>query len=165
MQRTTRRGCQGVAKRERVKMEPKTYPLFMSFFDKVMIFGMLGIFTAGGLFLLLGSPVIPAKGGPPPMVIGIFWLGMVSGVWCWILSIPYKIQVHETTEIEFISRMRRRRIKAMEIQSIKPERSQFGFLVIRHTGGKIKILNQFDGFHEFIADVKRNNPSVELRGC
>ncbi len=165
MQPTTKRGCQGVEKRERVKMEPKTYPLFMSFFDKVMIFGMLGIFTAGGLFLLLGSPVIPAKGGPPPMVIGIFWLGMVSGVWCWILSIPYKIQVHETTEIEFISRMRRRGIKAMEIQSIKPERSQFGFLVIRHTGGKIKILNQFDGFHEFIADVKRNNPSVELRGC
>jgi hypothetical protein len=53
----------------------------------------------------------------------------------------------------------------MEIQSIKPERSQFGFLVIRHTGGKIKILNQFDGFHEFIADVKGNNPLIELRGC
>jgi hypothetical protein len=99
------------------------------------------------------------------MVIGIFWLGMLSWVWYWILSIPYKIQVHETTEIEFIGLIRRRRIKAMEIQSIKAERSQFGFLVIRHTGGKIKILNQFDGFHEFIADVKGNNPLIELRGC
>ena len=128
MQANTKRGCQGMAKRERVNMEPRTYPMFVSLFDKIMIFGILGLFTAIGLFLLLGLSFISARGGPPPMAIGIFWLGMVSGVWYLVLSIPHKIQVHETTEIEFISRTRRRRIKATEIQSIKPERSQFGFL-------------------------------------
>lgn len=71
-------------------MESKTYPLFMSPFDKVMIFGMLGIFTAGGLFLLLGSPFIPAKGGST--TDGYWYLLARYGEWGLVLAIVHSAQ-------------------------------------------------------------------------
>ena len=57
------------------------------------------------------------------------------------------------------------RKKYREIESIKPYSSQFGFLIVRTSGGKIRLLNQFDGFHDFILKLKTANPAVELRGC
>jgi hypothetical protein len=54
---------------------------------------------------------------------------------------------------------------AMEIESIKPQGGKFGFLVVRTSQGKINLLNQFDGFHEFIIQLKASNPSIEIRGC
>ena len=75
------------------------------------------------------------------------------------------ISVSETGEITFISLLRRRSVSGGEIESIKPDRGQFGFLVVRAANRKIRLLNQFDGFHEFIINLKAINPSVELRGC
>ena len=61
--------------------------------------------------------------------------------------------------------MRKKLVRSTDIKSIKPEPSQFGFFVVTHKTGRIVVLNQFDGFHEFIGELKRSNPSVELRGC
>ena len=46
-----------------------------------------------------------------------------------------------------------------------PSGQFFGFLVVRTKNKKIKILNQFDGFHDFILNLKSKNPLIELRGC
>ena len=144
-------------------MEPKNYHLFIPRLVKVMIFGVLAVLTVAGLtFLLL--PTIHGNGDFPGRIFSIFWFGMLGWWWYWVSSIPYRIQVHEAAEIEFISVLRRRRVKPTEIRSITPE-SQLGFLTVRHSGGKIRLLNQFDGFHEFITILKQNNPTVELRGC
>jgi len=145
-------------------MEERTYRLFVPRSVKIMIFGILAVFTVVGLLFLV-LPFFSVDGDFPPRIIAIFWFGIVGWWWYWVSSIPHKILVHETTEIEFISVLRRRRVKTTEITSIRPESSQFGFLTIRHSGGKIRLLNQFDGFHEFITLLKQDNPSIELRGC
>lgn len=144
--------------------EPKTYKLYLSLMLKVMIFGMLGLFTIVGLLLVSGV-FLSSEGNGPARFFGIVWLGMVAWNWYWILSFPHKITVSGTGEITFVSLIRRRSISGAEIKSIKPDRAQFGFLVVRTANRKIRLLNQFDGFHDFIVNLKAMNPSVELRGC
>jgi hypothetical protein len=131
---------------------------------KLMIFGMLGLFAIVGLLLVSGV-FFSAEENGPPRIFGVFWLGMIGWNWYWILSLPHKITVSETGEITFISLLRRRSVTGAEIESIKPDRGQFGFLLVRTGNRKIRLLNQFDGFHDFISNLKTMNPSVELRGC
>ncbi len=35
---------------------------------------------------------------------------------------------------------------------------------IRHTGGKLLLLSGFTGFHEFLTELRRANPNIEMRG-
>jgi hypothetical protein len=94
-----------------------------------MVFGMLGLFTILGLLLVSGLFI--SGGNGPPRFFGIFWLGIVAWNWYWILSLPHKITISDTGEITFTSLLRRRTVSGAEIESIKPDRGQFGFLVVR----------------------------------
>lgn len=143
--------------------EPRTYKLYLSFMLPLMIFGILGLFTIMGLLLVSG--VLISEGNGPPRLFGVFWLGMVGWNWYWILSLPHKINFSDRGEITFVSLLRRRTVSGTEIESIKPYQGQFGFLLVRTAHCKIRLLNQFDGFHDFIVNLKAINPSVELRGC
>ena len=144
--------------------EIRTYPLYVSIYLKLTVFGTLSLFTVIGLFAALG----PATGfgdDAPQWFFGIFWLAIVCWLWYVILSLPHTIAVHADDQIEFVSIIRRKRFLPLEIKSIKPEASQFGFLVVQTNRGKVRLLNQFDGFHDFLTNLKSKNPSVELRGC
>jgi hypothetical protein len=90
---------------------------------------------------------------------------MAAWFWYFISSLPYQIKVYGNVEIEFVSLLHRRGISPMDIVSIRSYGSQIGFLLVKTNCGKIKLLNQFDGFHEFIANLKAANSSIELRGC
>jgi hypothetical protein len=95
---------------------------------------------------------------------GRFWLGAIGfGV---VLSgrIPTRIELAGDGRIRFRGLLRRIEVQATEIESIKP-RAQLGLLSLKHSGGRILLINQFDGFHEFLVALKGLNPSVELRGC
>ena len=67
--------------------------------------------------------------------------------------------------MEFVSVLRRLTVRADEIKSIKPEGTQLGFFMVRTERRKIRILGQFDGFHDFLAQLQARHPGVELRGC
>jgi len=143
--------------------EPKTYALYLPSSDKISTFAPIGIFTLVG-FLLVSGLLQNAK-GEPPQFIGIFFLAMAGCFSYFVLSIPHKINVYNNIEIEFVSLIRKKRVSPTEIESIKPRASQIGFLLINTSHGKIRILNQFDDFHEFISNLKTNNPAIQLRGC
>jgi hypothetical protein len=144
--------------------DPRTYRLYLPRSVKILIFAMpIFLMVAGAL---LFSGVLPLRGSPQPLeVIGAIWVAMIGWLWYWILSIPYRIEVSETGEIEFRSLIRRRRMTPLEIVSVRPEASSFGFLVVRGGRRKIRLLNQFDGFHDFLVSLKAANPTIELRGC
>ena len=151
----------GYRDEKRSTSDAKTYNLYLPWAVKIILLIPLGIFAILAiLFLVFGS----LKGGPPKFV-GIFFLGWVAWFCYFISSIPYKINAYGASEIEFISLTRNRRVSPVDIISIKPYGSQFGFLLVKTNRGKIKLINQFDGFHEFIAKLKVANPSIELRGC
>jgi hypothetical protein len=129
-----------------------------------MIWGVFVFLAAMGIVFLSGV-VLPAKGPPPPRFIGIVWLGVLVLNGYWVFSIPHSILVTETGAIEFRSLLRRWLVTPMEIESIKPQATHVGFLTVRTVHGKIRLLNQFDDFHEFLSNLKQMNPSVEFRGC
>jgi hypothetical protein len=72
--------------------------------------------------------------------------------------------LHDDGAIDFISMIRKVQMQATEITSIKPANGTFGFLIV--TGKKnVRLLAQFDDFHEFVSKLKQYNPSVIIRGC
>jgi hypothetical protein len=152
---------------EEVVSMVKIYKLYVQRVFKIFIFGMLGIFTLVGILILVGAVHMEdGQGSGPPPLFGLFWLGIVGIQWYyWVLSLPHTIRVSDDNQIEFTSIIRRQRATPREIRSIAPYNSQFGFLVIKTDHGKIRLLNQFDGFHEFLTWLKANNPAVELKGC
>lgn len=78
---------------------------------------------------------------------------------------PRRIELHEDGRVVFHAPFRTLEIHASEVTSIKPGGNNIGFLVLKHSGGKLHLLNQFDDFHDFLTRLKQSNPSVELRGC
>ena len=144
--------------------ETKIYNLYVSQLLKIFVFGMLAIFAIIGVLITSGI-FSSAEGNGPPGIFGLIFLLIVGWNAFWLLSIPHKISVSATGEVQFISAIRRRVTSFSEIKSIKPQAGQFGFLVIKTSQRKIMILNQFDGFHDFIQLLKSRNPSVEIRGC
>jgi hypothetical protein len=146
-----------------VTSQAKTYILYLPWWAKITSFVPVGIFTL--LAILFLSGVLQNAKGEPPQFIGFFFLLGAAWFWYFVSSTPYKIKVYGNFEIEFISLIRRRRVSPVDIVSIKPYGSQFGFLLVKTNRGKIKLINQFDGFHEFITYLKATNPLIELRGC
>jgi hypothetical protein len=143
----------------------KTYNLYIQRSLKILIVVVLMVLLL--VALLLFSGVLKDKHGQgPPWFMGVFFL-VVAGFngYYYVLRVPHRIDVTEDGHIEFISLVRRKRLTAREISSIAPDAGQAGFFTIKTDQGKIRILNQFDGFHEFLLWLKTNNPSVELRGC
>jgi hypothetical protein len=144
--------------------ETKVYNLYISGLFKLILFGGLAIFVIIGLLIASGF-FLAADPNGPPRVFGLVVLLIVGWNAFWLLSFPHRIVVSPTGEVQFISLIRRRATSLSDIKSIKPERGQFGFLMVRTSQRRIMILNQFDGFHDFILLLKSRNPSVEIRGC
>lgn len=144
--------------------ESKEYRLYVQTGVKISLFGMLFLFLVMGILMLSGVLQSASSNGPPKL-FGLFFFGMIGWFLYYIYSIPHKILVSESGHIEFISGLRKKRVAAHEIESMQPDTNQFGFLRLKTKKGKIRILNQFDGFHEFIIALKIINPSVKLRGC
>jgi hypothetical protein len=142
----------------------KTYDLYIQRSLRVMTIVILVIFVLVGLLLLSGV-LTDRRGVGPPWFVGVFFLAVVGFNAYWVLRIPNRITVTDDGYIEFIGPLRRKRFAARDIHSIAPDAGQVGFLVIKTDRGKVRILNQFDEFHEFIAWLKTNNPAVKLRGC
>jgi hypothetical protein len=143
----------------------RTYNLYIQRSLKIIIIVMLVVLVLVALLLLSGI-FKDKRGEGPPWFIGVFFLAVAGfNTYYWVLRIPHRISVADDGHIEFISFVRKKRLTARDIRSIAPDAGQIGFLTVRTDQGKIRILNQFDGFHEFIAWLKTNNPSVELRGC
>ena len=141
----------------------KTYSLYLTKAYKLMIFMYLA-FPVAGIILLLIMAFIGKDFGPI-FIIGIWMLFITGFFWYGVLATPHKITMAPDGSITFISVLRRKKVNASEIFSIKPELGYMGMLFVRSSRSKVRLLNQFDEFHEFIAKLKSMNPTVTIRGC
>jgi hypothetical protein len=76
-------------------------------------------------------------------------------------TMPHTIQVAETGIVRFVGTFRTLAVSNADIRRIKATGS---FIELKHTKGKILLLQQFTGFHEFLTDLRRANPYVEMKG-
>jgi len=97
---------------------------------------------------------------PVPLSLGF-------AVWMWhrALTTVRRIIVRPHESIEFVTGLNPVIVPAQDIMSIRPERCQIGFLIVRHRHGRVRLFNQFNGFHEFLSVLRSRNPGVELYGC
>ena len=78
---------------------------------------------------------------------------------------PFEIKVRDDNFIEFRSLFRRIALSPNEIKAVRAKRYALGFVDIIHEKGKVHLLNQMDGFHDFISTLKSLNPSIKIQGC
>ncbi len=140
------------------------YRLYQNWSFRLLAWVMPILLAIFGAFFFCVSVSRPPKDGPPPAAAAI-WFVVVAWYWFRVLRLPRRIVTHDDGRIEFISPIRRVEIASRDIIAIRPDRGQMGFLTVVYGSGKLRLFNQFDGFHEFLSRLKSANPSVELRGC
>lgn len=143
----------------------RQYVLYRTYQSSLMTWGLPAIMLLLGPLFFIGVWTSWENGRILGIVFGTIWWIGVLGFLIWTLRIPRRIELHEDGLVVFSGLMRRLEVHASEISSIKPGGSQLGFLVLRHSGGKLKLLNQFDDFHDFLTRLEQSNPGIELRGC
>jgi hypothetical protein len=114
----------------------------------------------------LGLIVAALRGTPegPPAFVAVLWCAALAWNWNVLLRIPYEIRFESADAISFVALARTTQLLATDIRSIKPYGTGSGLYVLRHNGGKIRLVPQFTGFHEVISRVKAANPQLEVVG-
>ena len=100
------------------------------------------------------------------LVVGVpIFVALAAWQWYRALTTARQILVRPQGTIEIVTGLTHVEILPADIVSVRPERSQLGFLVIRHNHGRVRLLNQFTDFHRFLWELRLANPGVELVGC
>ena len=126
---------------------------------------MLGAWVFAGLVgIIVGIVGKLGSDGPPVWGFVILLGGALFNAYMW-LRCPFEIKVHDDSVIEFRSVLRRRTVSPMQIKSVRAKPYALGFVDVIHQGGTVHLLNQMDGFHDFVSTLKSLNPSVKIQGC
>ena len=139
----------------------KTYVLESSMATRMQWFGPLVAAVFAPLFLVFAA----SEPNGPPAFMALFPFAIGTGLFLMVLLMPRRIEVDDSGGMDWVAPARRIRVLPSDVISIAPDRRTHGSLVLVHTSGRFSFVNQFTGFHELLTDLKRANPSVELRGC
>lgn len=136
----------------------KAYDLDMPLLMRLAPFVVLTLCTVAPPAIILTS------GGPTFLILPL--LGVLGWNWWVVMTLAYRIVLHEDGTVEWVALGRSVRVRPEEIREIRPDRSGgIGFFTAIHTAGKVRFVNQITGFHDVIAHIKDRNPTVVLRGC
>jgi hypothetical protein len=143
--------------------EPGVYKLYLSPGVKLQL-GFVALALIGAGFAMIGVPLLVRSPKAPPPLFGVFFLAVICLVLFSFLRLPHRITLAPDGSVEFRSILRRQVVRGEEIRSIKPS-SHIGFFLVKTDGATIRLLGQFDNFHDFLTRLQALNPRVELRGC
>ena len=76
-----------------------------------------------------------------------------------------EIVVHGDDQIEFVGLWHRVMVPATEILSIRVSAGEVSEVIIEHGAGSVHLAGPFDGFHQFVTEIKLANPAIRLSGC
>jgi len=143
----------------------KLYKLYLGKPLLIFYLVMLAVFVSVGVVgIVVGAIGKLSSEGPPVWVFVILVGFALFNAYMW-LRFPFEIKVRDDSIIEFRSVFRRTTISPMEVKSVRAKRYALGFVDVVHQGGTVHLLNQMDGFHDFISTLKSLNPSVKIQGC
>ena len=143
----------------------RIYKLYLA--KPLLVFYLVVLSTwvvAGVVGIVVGALGKFGPCGPPTWMFGIFLAFAFFKAYMW-LRFPFVIKIRDDNLIEFRSIFRRVVVSANEIKAVRAKRYAMGFIDVVHERGKVRLLNQMDGFHEFLATLKTLNPAVKIQGC
>jgi hypothetical protein len=119
--------------------------------------------SAGVIGIIVGAIRLGSDG--PPVWACVIWLcGALFVPYMW-LRMPFEIKIHDDNMIEFRSVLRTTTISPVDIKSVRAKPWALGFVDVVHQKGRVHLLSQMDGFHDFISTIKSLNPTVKIAGC
>jgi hypothetical protein len=128
-----------------------TYALFVMVVPWVVL--------AGGVAVIV---MALSQGDNPGMLVflGLWWAPMLFGVYRQA-TMPHTIEVGDDGRIRFVGTFRTTTVPPSNVGSV---RGRGSFVTVKHTGGTLLLLQGFAGFHEFLTELRRANPNIEMRG-
>jgi hypothetical protein len=143
----------------------KLYKLYLGKPILIFYLVMLAVFVSVGVVGIVVGAIGKLSSEGPPVWVFVILLGFaLFNAYMW-LRFPFEIKVRDDSIIEFRSVFRRTTISPMEVKSVRAKPYALGFVDVVHQGGTVHLLNQMDGFHDFISTLKSLNPSVKIQGC
>jgi hypothetical protein len=115
--------------------------------------------AVGVVWLRLHSPEANDSTG---WIFIALWLGAILWGCYRQAAMPHTIKLTDTAMIRFVGALRTSEIAPSSVVSARARGGPF--VELKHTGGRILLLQRFTGFHEFLTELKRANPNVTLRG-
>ena len=143
----------------------KLYKLYLGKPLLIFYLVVLAVLVSVGIVgIVVGAIGKLGSEGPPVWVFVILSGFALFNAYMW-LRFPFEIKVRDDSFIEFRSVFRGTTISPMEVKSVRAKPYALGFVDVVHQGGTVHLLNQMDGFHDFISTLKSLNPSVKIQGC
>jgi len=133
-------------------------PLLVVYLLAILAWPLVGV--AGIAAAVLGA-FGPDRSAAWLFVI-VLGIGLLNSYMC--LRFPFEIRVNDGM-VEFRSVVRKTLVPVAEIKSVRAKRYTLGFVDVRHARGTVHLINQMDGFHEFVCTVKNLNPAAKIEGC
>ncbi len=119
------------------------------------------LFLGVGVFFLYLAVTKPASG--PPLLLSVLWLAAVLYSFYRTALMPHTVELADDGLIRFTGPFRQTTVAPQDIVQIRGVSGQF--LEVEYVGGKIRMLQQVTGLHEFLSELERVNPSVTFKGC
>lgn len=148
-------------------MTAREYKLYLTRQQKLSLILPAVMFTIFPILIYFTFPF--RSDGQQDLFPFFFWL-FAAFAWYGLLTVPHRLIVTSDGALEFVALVRKRRISIHDIVSIAPGGMgpTSGYMQrfkLNHRTGSVGFINQFTGMHEFLAELRRSNPQVELLGC
>ena len=130
----------------------------------VVSYGLLVTFWVIALFLLgFWFPKTSPDG--PPIVVEVFWAGLIVWATYSVLKMPIEITMRPDSTLEFRGPLGRRVVGIQDIRSIKGSPVGGAYLEIKYQDGKITMFRDIHGLYELLHKMKSSNPAIVIKGC
>ena len=138
------------------------YKLALPTAVKYFAVGVMAMLSLFGIGMIVWAVRGMLEGPPLPFLV--LWCAALAWNWYVFLGLPHEIRFESADRVSFVALARTATLRVTDIDSIKPYWAGGGLYVLRHTGGTIRLLAQFTGFHEVISRIKAANPRFETVG-
>ncbi len=143
----------------------KVYKLYLAKPLLAFYLLMLAAWVLAGVVGIVVGAVGKLGSDGPPVWVFVIVLGIALFNAYVLLRFPFEIRVLDDTVIEFRSVFRRITVSPMEVKSVRAKPYTLGLVDVVHQRGTVHLLNQMDGFHDFLYTLKSLNPAVRIQGC
>jgi hypothetical protein len=127
----------------------------------LILLGLAGVAALAGLVWSLGNGL----DSEPPFPVFLVVLAIVAVNLFVLAGTATEIRLEDDGKLELVSPLRSWRVGILDIVSIAPSDTLKGAVyVLKHTDGKVRFDPKLNGMHELVAELKRQNPRIELKG-
>jgi hypothetical protein len=123
----------------------------------------LGILGVGALVGFAWAVFRGLDSEPPPFVFLIPLLPAVINIWV-LGGSTLEARITDDGCLEIVGPLRSQRVAVLDILSIAPSKMSQAEYVVRSRNGSLRLSGRLNGMHDLVAELKRQNATIDLVG-